>query len=195
MRQHCDFIFQSYDRRRPPELFPNIPVLEGCVDRAALARDRVTMLLQSDGRLPSRIAPPPSPKAHAQKMTNGITGAIQGRVWSGVGVAIGLLIVVVAGATLFRLLREIDLDEVVAALRAKAIWEVVIAGGFVLAGYVTLTFYDFFALRTIGSLRWRASPATRSATISARPSSPAGRSDFGSIPPGAWASSMSPRSP
>jgi uncharacterized membrane protein YbhN (UPF0104 family) len=83
-------------------------------------------------------------------MTNGITGAIQGRVWSGVGVAIGLLIVVVAGATLFRLLREIDLDEVVAALRAKAIWEVVIAGGFVLAGYVTLTFYDFFALRTIG---------------------------------------------
>src|SRR6476619_5352385 len=83
-------------------------------------------------------------------MTNGITGAIPGRVWSGVGVAIGLLIVVIAGAALFRLLRDIDLDEVVAALRAKSIREVVIAGGFVLAGYVTLTFYDFFALRTIG---------------------------------------------
>ena len=83
-------------------------------------------------------------------MTNGITGAIPRRVWSGIGVAIGLLIVVIAGAALFRLLRDIDLDEVVAALRAKSVREVVIAGGFVLAGYVTLTLYDFFALRTIG---------------------------------------------
>jgi len=83
-------------------------------------------------------------------MTNGITGAIPGRVWSGVGVAIGLLIVVIAGAALFRLLRDIDLDEVVAALRAKSVRELMIAGGFVLAGYVTLTLYDFFALRTIG---------------------------------------------
>ena len=83
-------------------------------------------------------------------MTNGVTGAIPGRVWSGVGVAIGLLIVVIAGAALFRLLRDIDLDEVVAALRAKSVRELMIAGGFVLAGYVTLTLYDFFALRTIG---------------------------------------------
>jgi glycosyltransferase 2 family protein len=83
-------------------------------------------------------------------MTNGITGTIQARVWSGIGVAIGLLIVVVAGATLFRLVRDIDLDEVVAALQAKSLREAVIAGGFVFAGYVTLTLYDFFALRTIG---------------------------------------------
>src|SRR5215208_6788978 len=83
-------------------------------------------------------------------MTNGITGAIPGRVWSGIGVAIGLLIVVIAGAALFRLLLDIDLDEVVAALRAKSVRELAIAGGFVLAGYVTLTLYDFFALRTIG---------------------------------------------
>ena len=83
-------------------------------------------------------------------MTNGITGAIPGRVWSGIGVAIGLLIVVIAGAALFRLLRDIDLDEVIAALRAKSMREVVVAGCFVLAGYVTLTLYDFFALRTIG---------------------------------------------
>src|SRR3954453_14326546 len=83
-------------------------------------------------------------------MTNGITGAIPGRVWSGIGVAIGLLIVVIAGAALFRLLRDIDLDEVVAAVRAKSVRELAIAGGFVLAGYVTLTLYDFFALRTIG---------------------------------------------
>jgi uncharacterized membrane protein YbhN (UPF0104 family) len=60
------------------------------------------------------------------------------------------LIVVIAGAALFRLLRDIDLDEVIAALRAKSMREVVVAGCFVLAGYVTLTLYDFFALRTIG---------------------------------------------
>jgi len=83
-------------------------------------------------------------------MSNGITGAITGRVWGGIGVAIGQLIVVIAGAALFRLLRDIDLDEVVAALRAKSVRELMIAGGFVLAGYVTLTLYDFFALRTIG---------------------------------------------
>ena len=83
-------------------------------------------------------------------MTNGITGAIQGRVWSGIGLAIGLLIVVVAGAALFRLVVTSNLDEVVAALHAKSIRDVVIAGGFVLTGYLTLTFYDFFALRTIG---------------------------------------------
>src|SRR4029078_13420392 len=83
-------------------------------------------------------------------MTNGITGAIPGRVWSGIGVAIGLVIVVIAGAALCRLLRDIDLDEGIAALRAKSMREVVVAGCFVLAGYVTLTLYDFFALRTIG---------------------------------------------
>ena len=83
-------------------------------------------------------------------MSNGITGAIPARLWSGIGVAIGLLIVVIAGAALFRLLRDIDLDEVVAALRAKSVREVAIAGGVVLASYVTLTLYDFFALRTIG---------------------------------------------
>src|SRR3954462_15131026 len=83
-------------------------------------------------------------------MTNGITGAIPRRVWSGIGVAIGLLIVVIAGAALFRLVRDIDLDEVVAALRAKSVREVVIAGGFVLAGYRHLAFHAFFALRPMG---------------------------------------------
>jgi len=61
------------------------------------------MLLQSDGRLPARIAAPKSvAEGPCQTMTNGITGAIQARVWSGIGVAIGLLIVVVAGATLLQ---------------------------------------------------------------------------------------------
>src|SRR5262249_53061525 len=47
-------------------------------------------------------------------------------------------------------LRDIEIDKVVAALRSKSIREVLIAGVFVAIGYVALSFYDFFALRTIG---------------------------------------------
>ncbi len=84
-------------------------------------------------------------------VTGGIARAIDERVgWNRIGVAIGLLIVAVAAVTLFRLVRDVDLDEVIAALRAKSARTVLVAGGFVAAGYVTLTFYDFFALRTIG---------------------------------------------
>src|SRR5215813_13779854 len=84
-------------------------------------------------------------------LTGRITRAIGERVgWNRIGVAIGLIIVAVAAVTLFRLVRDVDLDRVVAALRAKSAHTVLIAGGFVAAGYVTLTFYDFFALRTIG---------------------------------------------
>jgi glycosyltransferase 2 family protein len=84
-------------------------------------------------------------------VTGGIARAIDERVgWNRIGVAIGLLIVAVAAVTLFRLLRGVDLGEVIAALRAKSTHAVVVAGGLVAAGYVSLTFYDFFALRTIG---------------------------------------------
>jgi glycosyltransferase 2 family protein len=84
-------------------------------------------------------------------VTGGIARAIDERVgWNRIGIAIGLLIAAVAVATLFRLVRDVELDEVIAALRAKSVRAVLVAGGFVAAGYVTLTFYDFFALRTIG---------------------------------------------
>jgi glycosyltransferase 2 family protein len=47
-------------------------------------------------------------------------------------------------------LRDIDVDKVVAALRAQSGQKIRTAGVFVVAGYITLTFYDYFALRTIG---------------------------------------------
>src|SRR5262249_57597482 len=56
----------------------------------------------------------------------------------------------IVGVTLAQLLRDIEIDKVVAALRSKSIREVLIAGVFVAIGYVALSFYDFFALRTIG---------------------------------------------
>src|SRR5947209_8008558 len=70
--------------------------------------------------------------------------------WHKVGVAIGVVIVAFALTTLFRLLRDIEIEKVVVALRLTSPHQILIAGGFVAASYVTLTFYDYFSLRTIG---------------------------------------------
>ena len=51
---------------------------------------------------------------------------------------------------LYRMLRDIDGEEVVGALKATTWHQILLAGLFVAAGYFTLTFYDLFALRTIG---------------------------------------------
>ena len=61
----------------------------------------------------------------------------------------------VALFALYALLRDVDGDKVVAALEAQPFEQIAIACLFVVAGYITLTFYDVFALRTIG---WQAVP-------------------------------------
>ena len=66
------------------------------------------------------------------------------------GVVLSLTIIIVAAVVLYRILRDIEPDELVDALEATDGRTLVIAGFFVAAGYVTLTFYDLFALRTIG---------------------------------------------
>ena len=65
-------------------------------------------------------------------------------------VAISLLIFAVATLALYYALRDIDVGKVMAALRAQPRRAICIASVFVVAGYVTLIFYDVFALRTIG---------------------------------------------
>jgi len=65
-------------------------------------------------------------------------------------IAINAVIVATAGVILFRLLRHVDVDRVVAAAQAVPFRTILTAGIFVAAAYGTLTFYDFFALRTIG---------------------------------------------
>jgi glycosyltransferase 2 family protein len=67
-----------------------------------------------------------------------------------ISVAISLLTVVAAAVTLYFVLRDVDFGKVVAALEAQSLRCIATAGALVVAGYVTLTFYDFFALRTIG---------------------------------------------
>jgi len=70
--------------------------------------------------------------------------------WSRIGMAASAAMV---GASLYILyggLRHIDVDKVTAAIHATPMRAVLSACVFVAAGYITLTFYDYFALRTIG---------------------------------------------
>ncbi|MEX1083843.1 MAG: UPF0104 family protein, partial [Xanthobacteraceae bacterium] len=48
------------------------------------------------------------------------------------------------------LLRDINIDEIIVSIRATSLRDIYYAAAFVAAGYFTLTFYDLFALRTIG---------------------------------------------
>lgn len=70
--------------------------------------------------------------------------------WNRIAFAASLLVIAAASVTLFRLLRDIEIDKVIGALQATPPETVVLAGALVAAGYVSLTLYDFFALRTIG---------------------------------------------
>jgi len=70
--------------------------------------------------------------------------------FSRLGVVLSVAIILVAAFVLYRILHGIDPDELVDALEATDWRTLGIAGFFVAAGYLTLTFYDLFALRTIG---------------------------------------------
>ena len=69
---------------------------------------------------------------------------------SRIGLVVSLTIIAVAVVVLYHILREIDPDELIDAIEATNWRTLLIAGLFVAAGYLTLTFYDLFALRTIG---------------------------------------------
>ena len=70
--------------------------------------------------------------------------------WNRIGVFLSLAIITVAVVVLVHMLRDINIDEVIAALKATKRPHIVAAAAFVAGGYFTLTFYDWFALRTIG---------------------------------------------
>jgi glycosyltransferase 2 family protein len=69
---------------------------------------------------------------------------------STVSAVISLGMLAIAAFVLHGLLRNVDIDRVIDALKAQSVSTIAVAGVFVIAGYVTLTFYDYFALRTIG---------------------------------------------
>jgi uncharacterized membrane protein YbhN (UPF0104 family) len=70
--------------------------------------------------------------------------------WNRVGLFLSLVIIVIAGVVLYRMLHSIDTDKVIVALQSIRHRDIALAGLFVALGYFTLTFYDLFALRTIG---------------------------------------------
>ena len=70
--------------------------------------------------------------------------------WNWIGPILSVLMIAGALFILWRLLRNVDFDKVVAAMLATPPHAVLWACLFVAAGYVTITFYDYFALSTIG---------------------------------------------
>ena len=91
---------------------------------------------------------------HVLNAMSAVTRAVDAKVgWNRIALAISLLIIAVALITLSRLLRDVDVDKVIDALRPTTARTIALACVLVAAGYVTLTFYDFFALRTIGRAR------------------------------------------
>src|SRR5262249_17404845 len=70
--------------------------------------------------------------------------------WGRVGVLLSIAIIAVAAVVLYHTLRDINVQEVIDAVQAVEKHDVARAALFVAAGYFTLTFYDLFALRSIG---------------------------------------------
>ena len=70
--------------------------------------------------------------------------------WNRIGVLLSIIIIAIAVVVLVRMLRGIDSNDVYAAVRATDPRHIAAAALFVAGGYFTLTFYDWFALRTIG---------------------------------------------
>ena len=86
-----------------------------------------------------------------QKRTSALVVFMRNSVsWQSVGIVLSIVIIAGASYVLYRLLSDIEPHQVYAALRRTPTESLVLAGIFVALGYVTLTFYDYFALRTIG---------------------------------------------
>jgi len=70
--------------------------------------------------------------------------------WHRVGFILSVTIIAVAAVVLYRELHDINVAKVVTAMAAVEYRNVGLAALFVAGGYFTLTFYDLFAVRTIG---------------------------------------------
>src|SRR5246500_3381284 len=66
------------------------------------------------------------------------------------GVVVSVTVIAIACYVLYHMLRGIDVDEVIEAIKETENRQIAEAALFVAAGYFTLTFYDLFATRAIG---------------------------------------------
>src|ERR1700685_4379484 len=72
--------------------------------------------------------------------------------WKRVGIAASLVIIAFAITSLVRTLKGIDTSVMLVALTDIPLAHIVLAALCVIGAFCTLTFYDFFALRTIGKM-------------------------------------------
>src|SRR6516164_11570395 len=70
--------------------------------------------------------------------------------WRRVGIAASLFIIAFAITTLVRTLKGVDAAVILTALTDIPLGNIALAALCVVCAFCTLTFYDFFALRTIG---------------------------------------------
>jgi uncharacterized membrane protein YbhN (UPF0104 family) len=70
--------------------------------------------------------------------------------WKRLGIAASLAIIGIAITTLVRTLKGVDIGVILVALAEKPLLQIGLAALCVVGAFCTLTFYDFFALRTIG---------------------------------------------
>src|SRR4051794_38585557 len=70
--------------------------------------------------------------------------------WKRLGIAASLVIIGIAITTLIRTLEGVDIGVILVALAEKPLMQIGLAALCVIGAFGTLTFYDFFALRTIG---------------------------------------------
>ena len=70
--------------------------------------------------------------------------------WKRLGIVASLVIIAIAITTLVRMLEGVDTRAILVALAEKPLLQIGLAACCVLGAFCTLTFYDFFALRTIG---------------------------------------------
>jgi len=70
--------------------------------------------------------------------------------WHRVGFILSVAVIAIAATVLYRKLQGINLSKVLNALATVEYRDVAVAALLVAGGYFTLTFYDLFALRTIG---------------------------------------------
>jgi uncharacterized membrane protein YbhN (UPF0104 family) len=70
--------------------------------------------------------------------------------WHRIGFVISVAIIATAAVVLYRTLHDLNMSDLVRAFHDIKSRNILLAGLAVAAGYFTLTFYDLFALRTIG---------------------------------------------
>jgi uncharacterized membrane protein YbhN (UPF0104 family) len=99
-----------------------------------------------------------------------IVEALQSRLkgvnWNRLGIALSAIIITASGIILYFRLRDLDWHAVASAIASTSAGHIAAAALFAACGYVTLGFYDWFALRTIGARQVPAWTAALAGTTS-----------------------------